>query len=385
MLTCPNTINYSSEPRHKPLLLIADDDLVSVTMLENIFKIHGFDTITARDGLDCIEMATVKQPDLIFLDVLMPGMDGFDVCDTLINQPATSQIPVVFLSGITGVNSKVRALEMGAVDYITKPYSRSEIIARTKSHLRQSMQTRSVIAGKDRQLDLVRSAQQSLLIKPENFPEAKFAVYYSPICEAGGDYYDVVSTGDGCFAYLVSDFSGHDLGAAFATPALKAIFRQNLGLLRNPNLLLSKLNTGMATLLRSSEYATAVYALLDRVNMKMLISNAGHPPVIHVRTNGIARLIESSGDVIGAFEEIVTGSEEMEVCEGDRFYFFTDGIYERCSSSFYSRVAALDRLRIVCEMSYHLELNDSILNIIDEMVSLFGPVEDDIVLLGCEV
>ncbi len=385
MLTCLNTINQNRETRHKPLLLIADDDLVSITMLENIFKVHGFDTITARDGLDCIEMATINQPDLIFLDVLMPSMDGFDVCETLTNKPETAQIPVVFLSGITGVNSKVRGLELGAVDYITKPYSRSEIIARTKSHLRQSMQARSVIATKNHQLNLVRSAQQNLLIKPENFPEAKFAVYYSPICEAGGDYYDVVSTGDGCFAYLVSDFSGHDLGAAFATPALKAIFRQNLGLLRNPDLLLSRLNTGMATLLRSNEYATAVYALLDRVNMKMLISNAGHPPVVHVRANGTSRLVESSGDVIGAFEEIVIGSEEMKVCEGDRFYFFTDGIYERCSSSFYSRAAALDRLRIVCKNSYHLELNDSILNINDEMISIFGPVEDDIVLLGCQV
>ena len=385
MLTQTKTIVKSAQLRERPLLLIADDDSVSVAMLENIFKNHGFDIITTRDGIDCVAVATNNQPDMILLDVMMPSMDGFEVCESLNENVDTTDIPVIFLSGIIGVNSKIRGLESGAVDYITKPYHYDEVVARAKLHLRRSMEIRSLAASKESKVDQIRSAQQHLLVAPESISEAKFGVCYAPVCEAGGDYYDVAAAGEGCYAYLLSDFSGHDLGASFATPALKAIFRQNVDLLEKPNQLLNRLNSGVSPLLRRDEFMTTVYALLDRVNMRISISNAGHPPVIRVDSEGNASLIESSGDVLGAFDEVVIGHEELTVVESERFYFFTDGLFERKSLPKNSRSLALDKLISFCEMSYSLELNDSIANICELMHSELGPLEDDLVLLGCEV
>jgi DNA-binding response OmpR family regulator len=95
----------------------------------------GFTALISKDGESAIEQSRRKRPDLILLDILMPGIDGFETCRRLKAEPETHEIPVIFMTALTNTHDMVTGFEMGAVDYITKPFSLEEILARITTHL----------------------------------------------------------------------------------------------------------------------------------------------------------------------------------------------------------------------------------------------------------
>jgi two-component system cell cycle response regulator len=119
-------------------ILVVDDQPDNVFILEDRLKREGFDTITAYDGPSCIRIAKDEQPDLILLDVMMPGMSGFEACEILIADEMTKSIPVILVTALTDVEDIKKGLSAGAFDYIKKPYNRAELIARVNSALRFS-------------------------------------------------------------------------------------------------------------------------------------------------------------------------------------------------------------------------------------------------------
>lgn len=116
-------------------ILIVDDELVSREKLEKIMDRLG-DCEAAENGEDALRIAmSANPPDLILLDIMMPGMDGFEVCERLKADPQTKDIPVIFLSGLDDKGDIIRGLEVGAVDYIAKPFHKAEVKARVSTHL----------------------------------------------------------------------------------------------------------------------------------------------------------------------------------------------------------------------------------------------------------
>lgn len=116
--------------KHK--IMIVDDDAFVRRPLEFIFQQEGFLPITAEDGEECLRLVEQDPPDLIFLDVMMPGRDGFDVCKTLKSDPRFADIPIVLLSARGREHDRERGLSLGAEDFMTKPYSPSELIRRVR-------------------------------------------------------------------------------------------------------------------------------------------------------------------------------------------------------------------------------------------------------------
>lgn len=116
-------------------ILIVDDTLTNLEIISEALIGAGFEVATAVDGKKALEQIQIRVPDLILLDVMMPIMDGFETCKNLKIQPETHDIPVIFMTAITDTNSKVEALSLGAVDYITKPFHKAEVLARISSHL----------------------------------------------------------------------------------------------------------------------------------------------------------------------------------------------------------------------------------------------------------
>src|SRR5262245_24758514 len=104
-----------------PTILVVDDTPTNLSVLVGILQGHGYRILVARNGHTAIEIARRTQPDMMLLDVVMPGTNGFDVCRELRRDPALSETIVVFLSALGDVSDKVSGLELGAVDYITKP------------------------------------------------------------------------------------------------------------------------------------------------------------------------------------------------------------------------------------------------------------------------
>jgi CheY-like chemotaxis protein len=111
-----------------PRILVADDDPVIVRLLQVNFRLEGYDVETAAHGEEAIEKAKEVQPDLILLDVMMPGLDGWECCRRLKADPATASIPVVFLSARALEDDRNRGLELGVAEYVTKPFDPGDLV-----------------------------------------------------------------------------------------------------------------------------------------------------------------------------------------------------------------------------------------------------------------
>lgn len=116
-------------------ILIVDDDLSGLRLLSNLLTEHGYNVRSARDGSTALMMVTADPPDIVLLDILMPGMNGYQVCEQLKASPASRDIPVLFISARDEVIYRIKGFEAGGVDYINKPYKIEEVLARTNTHL----------------------------------------------------------------------------------------------------------------------------------------------------------------------------------------------------------------------------------------------------------
>jgi two-component system sensor histidine kinase/response regulator len=117
------------------ILLIVDDNPTNLELLLDTLKDSGFKVLVAKDGPSTFQRLEYALPDLILLDVLMPGMDGFEVCRRLKENKATRDIPVIFMTSLDDTNNKIRGFQVGAVDYVTKPFQQEEVMARITTHL----------------------------------------------------------------------------------------------------------------------------------------------------------------------------------------------------------------------------------------------------------
>ncbi|MDY7014861.1 MAG: diguanylate cyclase, partial [Cyanobacteriota bacterium] len=124
------------EQAKQDIILIVDDSLTNIQILAKLLKKSGFEVVDASDGVRAIEMALLMVPDLILLDVMMPGIDGFEICKRLKAAKIVRDIPIIFMTALSDAESKVKGLNLGAVDYITKPFQQEEVLSRIQLHLK---------------------------------------------------------------------------------------------------------------------------------------------------------------------------------------------------------------------------------------------------------
>ncbi len=123
-------------PSSKPSILLVDDTPTNLEILVQVFDKQGYEVFVATDGESALEQISATRPDLILLDVMMPGLDGFETCQRLKANPATADIPVIFMTALTETLDKVKGFQVGAVDYVTKPIQHEEVLARVTTHLK---------------------------------------------------------------------------------------------------------------------------------------------------------------------------------------------------------------------------------------------------------
>lgn len=122
-----------------PTILIVDDEEDLRTLIAAKFREEGFDTLLAADGFEGFEIARKKKPELIILDLMMPGRDGLSVCKDLRSHGKTKRIPILMLTALGDTDHKIQGLEMGADDYMSKPFSPKELVLRAKNILRRTL------------------------------------------------------------------------------------------------------------------------------------------------------------------------------------------------------------------------------------------------------
>jgi len=364
-------------------ILVVDDERMNRVVLRGILVNAGMEVFCASSGVEALDSARRELPDMLLLDVMMPDENGFDICMKLKQDPLISHIPVIFVTCLSDVTDKLRGLNLGAVDYITKPFFAPEIVARIRNHLDSHRKQGAVIKEQAHRLGQVKAAQQALLVNPEDVLAARFAVHFLPVLEAGGDFYDVMDFGSGCYGYFLADVSGHDLGASFITSSLKALFRQHAAPATSAVDTLVAMNTILHAIMPGEQYLTAVYLRVDRTANRYELVSAAHPPVL-VQQGGSATFLDVSGMPLGMFDQVELGVISGVLEPGSRIFLYTDGLAEVFGTHFVTDPVFTSALRTACLSTACLPLPECVRAIAGTPVGAATP-KDDVLLLGVDI
>ena len=150
-----------TDPAPTGTLLVVDDQPANLGVLFDYFTAADFKVLVAQDGESAVSQARRAQPDLILLDILMPGIDGYQTCAQLKQDPATGHIPVIFMTALSDIENKIKAFEAGGVDYVTKPFQQEEVLARVRTHLRLQRLQRDLQARNEQLQREIAAHQQT--------------------------------------------------------------------------------------------------------------------------------------------------------------------------------------------------------------------------------
>jgi serine phosphatase RsbU (regulator of sigma subunit) len=321
----------------KKTILVVDDAPSNIQVVNSILK-DTYKVRIATSGAKALELASVDPPpDLILLDIVMPGMDGYEVCTRLKNNAATRDIPVIFLTGQTETEDETRGFEVGAVDYIHKPFSPAVVKARVNTHLvlrgiREQLARQLLAIQKE--LETARQIQLSIL--PTHIPRTDgldIAARYVPMTAVAGDFYDFIFVDAKHIGILVADVSGHGMPAALIASMLKIAFAAQASLVADPVRVLSGLNQALCGKFQH-HYVTAAYAYFDTERRTLTYAGAGHPPLLvwGPSREGVQDVVEN-GLFLGKFDTATYSSVELPLLPDDWILLYSDGIPETTNPS----------------------------------------------------
>ena len=312
-------------------ILVVDDNPVNLQLLVRTLDGSSHRILAARSGHAALDIAHKARPDLVLLDVMMPDLNGFDVCRALKADPQTRDSAVIFLSALGDVDDKVAGLMLGAVDYITKPIQPEEVQVRVSNHLTRRRLERELRQSRDRlDQELAKAARLQKQLLPRALPSPaglEFGTFYRTSRHAGGDYYDVLDLGDDRFAVMVADVSGHGASAAIVMAMIRSVLHAHCGRQDDPGAMLGYMNRHFRYLWDDAIFATAIYAVVDMRQKILRLACAGHPPPLLVRSGEpvIAVAVDATVPLFfGEMQEIPTSEQVLEA--GDRLLFYTDGV-----------------------------------------------------------
>jgi sigma-B regulation protein RsbU (phosphoserine phosphatase) len=367
-------------------ILVVDDSPVNLRLVVRTLEGRGYRLLAAKNGRAALEIARRVHPELILLDVMMPEMDGFEVCRALKADPETRDAIVVFLSALGEVSDKVTGLELGASDYITKPIQPEEVIARVANHVARQQLEREVRKSRDRlERELASAGAMQRRILPSALPSghgAAFAAYYRTSLYAGGDYYDVIPLPDGQFGVIVADVSGHGAPSAIVMAMIRAAVHAFPGFAIDPSEMVRYLNRHFEFLWESPMFATALSALVDPRDRSVTIACAGHPPPLLVREGRVQTVAVDATMPVLMMDLPSVPQVRHTLQAGDRLLFYTDGVTERHSAN--DDMYELPRLTAALERTAHLKPAEQVAEIVkslDEFAGEREPEDDQTLLL----
>ncbi len=314
------------------LILVVDDTPINIGVITGALK-DSFATKVATSGEKALAIASAKEkPDLILLDVMMPEMDGYEVCRRLKANPDTRDIPVIFLTSQTDAEDETKGFEVGAVDYIHKPFSAAVVKARVRTHLmlrEAHAQIEKQLIEINAELEMARQIQLSIL--PSSTPKITgmdIVARYIPMTSVAGDFYDFIVVDKTHIGILMADVSGHGLPAALIASMLQVALTAQVRHASEPAKVLAGLNQALCGKFQHN-FVTAAYAFVDLEKNTLTYAGAGHPPLLLCRkSTGAASQLLENGLVMGQFEEAAYDSLQVPIEAGDRFVLYTDGILE---------------------------------------------------------
>ena len=363
-----------------------EDDRVLLLGLKNHLEAAGYDVLAESDGTKGLRVARRHEPDLVILDVMLPGIDGFEICRQL--KQGGFQSPVFLLTGLTDEYSRLDGLGFGADDYIPKPFSAQELVLRVRNALSRTDR----VLGKAKSLDdeLKKARQVQVRSLPRRAPKIAGMDIFGvsvPAAHVGGDYFDYLKLGKGRLGVLIADVAGKGMPAALLVQKMQGIVQSTKSLETTSASILMRLQENLAVSLPPELFVTAASMVFDIRLRQVQISNAGHVPVL-LKRGGSIRTIKPNGiwvgpGSVGMFEKHLE-MVSLDLKKNDVFFMFTDGALEAADEK--GREFGLNRIRKLLASGQN-SVRKIIKKCLDEIAQFSGSVAqaDDITAVAVRI
>lgn len=326
----------------KATILAVDDTPENLDVVKGILG-NEYIVKAATSGPMALKIVEKQPPDLVLLDIMMPEMDGYEVCERLKANPATAGIPVIFLTAKDQDTDEAKGFALGAADYIQKPVNALILQSRTRTHVQlkknwDALQDAYAVINRQKErmqdeLNVGRDIQLSMLVQDYPFFPAhdEFSVHakLEPAREVGGDFYDLFFVNPDEVALIVADVSGKGVPSALFMAVSMTLFRAHAADDRSPASIMTRVNEELASNNPSSMFVTVFLGILNVKTGELRYCNAGHnPPLIKSHDGAVKVLKQIHGPIAGALEEITYREDRLLFGQGDSLLVFTDGVTE---------------------------------------------------------
>jgi phosphoserine phosphatase RsbU/P len=317
-------------------LLVVDDNPTNLDLLSRRLQRLGHAVEAVESGAAALSALRAGDFDLVLLDINMPELDGYQVLEQIKADPALRHLPVVMVTALDEIESVVRCLELGAEDYLTKPFNPVLLRARVESSLARKRLLdvdRENLKAMERELEIGRRIQAGFL--PDVLPQPPgwhVAAHFLPARQVAGDFYDAFPLRDGRIVLVIADVCDKGVGAALYMALFRSLIR---AIATNESggdvvrILLHTVRTTndyIATVHGSANmFATAFVALLDPVDGLISYVNAGHDAPFVVRGAALERLT-MTGPALGLMPDMQFDVASVRLAAGDLLFAFTDGV-----------------------------------------------------------
>ncbi|AEA14630.1 MULTISPECIES: fused response regulator/phosphatase [Bacillus] len=324
-------------------ILIVDDNPVNIFVIEKILKQAGYhDLVSLNSAQELFEYIQFgkdssrhNEIDLILLDIMMPEIDGLEVCRRLQKEEKFKDIPIIFVTALEDANKLAEALDMGAMDYITKPINKVELLARMRVALRLKSELnwhKEQEENLRNELDLATQVQRNLLSSPLREDHIKIEASYLPSFKLAGDMYYWYKIDENRYGIILLDVMGHGISASLVCMFISSVLRETIKCLIDPELVIKELNKYMTLLHNENDnipyYFTAIYLVVNTEDRTVEYVNAGHPAgyVLVDETNVVE--LDRGSCAVGFFDEIKVKKTVIPFEKNAQILLFTDGVLE---------------------------------------------------------
>jgi len=311
-------------------LLVVDDNDMNRSVLRHKLEREGYRVETADGGLAVLrrleQVPSGEEPgiDLILLDLLMPDLNGDQVLQRLKREPNWRDIPVIMISAWDDLASIVRCIEIGAEDYLVKPFEAALLRARIGSALEKRWLRR-------REIEQAVQIQRSLMPPPAP-PGAIIDGRNRPVRYVSGDFFQHFRRSDGVIPFTLGDVAGKGFDAALLMAKMAGLFHYLSKSSKDCAALLATLNQEFYDRAHPGRFVTAVVGFYDPASRRLTFANAGHVPPVLITADGAVRQFPAQAPPLGVLPQLRLTAEEIELAPGSAFYIFSDGFIECCQA-----------------------------------------------------
>ncbi|HEX6811259.1 MAG TPA: fused response regulator/phosphatase [Planctomycetota bacterium] len=318
-------------------ILIVDDAKANVDVLVEALR-GEYKLSVALNGESALRMIEKAPPDLVLLDIVMPGIDGYEVCRRLRAAAPTRELPVMFLSALEDVANKARGFEVGANDYLTKPFEILEVKARVHSLLKAKAWSDAVKEKIASELQVAREIQLGILpsdiAASTNGTGLEIEAFLEPAREVGGDLYEVLRTEDGRVLVLVGDVSGKGIPAALFMAVTMTLVRTLGRQFHEPDRIVREVSDALARQNPRDMFVTLLCAIYDPREGVVSCASAGHPsPVLLSATRPPELPVAKPAGLAGLAVGLQVPCTKIALGKGETLVLYSDGVTEAFDTS----------------------------------------------------